>query len=65
MLIQTAELSDVDTHHILIEEVNDHVCQPGVAPVSVNQEKFFQVFEARYSKITGHDRLQMTKSFGQ
>ncbi len=29
--------------------------------MSVNQEKFFQVFEARYGEITRHDRLQMTK----
>lgn len=29
--------------------------------MSVDQEKFFQVFEARYGKITGHDGLQMTK----
>lgn len=65
MWIQTAERSDVDTHHVLIEEVNDHVGQSGVAPVSVNQEEFFQVFEARYSEITRHDCLQMTKSFGQ
>lgn len=50
-----------ETHHVLIEEINDHVGQPSVAPVSVDQEEFFQVFEARYGEITGHDRLQMTK----
>lgn len=49
-----------ETHHVLVEEVNDRVGQPGVAPVSMNQEKFFQVFEARYSKITCHDRLYKT-----
>lgn len=27
----------------------------------MDQEKFFQVFEARYSKITRHDCLQVTK----
>ena len=48
------------THHILIEEVNDHVGQSTVAPVSVNQEEFFQVFEARYSEVTCHDRLWVT-----
>lgn len=29
--------------------------------MSVDQEKFLQVFEARYGKITGHGGLQMTK----
>lgn len=49
------------THHILIEEVNDHVGKSCVAPVSVNQEKSFQVFEVRYGEITCHHRLRMTK----
>lgn len=53
------------THHILIEEVNDHVSKSSITPVSMNQEKFFQVFEVRYSKITGHDCLQKIKSFRQ
>lgn len=29
------------THHILIEEVNDHVGKSSVAPVSMNQKEFF------------------------
>lgn len=53
------------THHILIEEVNDHVCQAAVTPVSMNQEEFFQVLEVRNSKIAGHDSLQMMESFRQ
>lgn len=51
-----------DTHHILIEEVNDHVGQSSVAPVPVNQEQLFQVLEARYGKIARHDRLRTTES---
>lgn len=46
------------THHILIEEVNDHVSQAAVTPVSMNQEEFFQVLEVRNSEIARHDGLQ-------
>lgn len=53
------------THHILIEEVNDHVSQAAVAPMSMNQEEFFQVLELRNSKVARHDGLQMMKSFRQ
>lgn len=54
-----------ETHHILIEEVNNHVSQSSIAPVSMNQEEFFQVFEASYSEITRHDRLETIKTFRQ
>lgn len=53
------------THHILIEEVNDHVSQAAVTPVSMNQEEFFQVLEVRNGKIARHDSLQTMKSFRQ
>lgn len=57
--------SGFSTHHILIEEVNDHVSQAAVTPVSMNQEEFFQVLEVRNSEIARHDSLQRMKSFRQ
>ena len=46
-----------DTHCILLEEVEDHVGQPGVAPMSVDQQQLLQVLETREGEVAGHDSL--------
>lgn len=46
-----------DSHHILVDEVEDHVCQARVTPVAVNQQQLTEVFEPGDGKVTGHDGL--------
>lgn len=47
------------THHILVEEIEDHVSQTSVTPMAVNQNELSQELESRDSKVTGHHRLYM------
>lgn len=44
-------------YSVFVEEVEDHVGQTRVAPVSMNQEELLQVLKARKSEIAGHHRL--------
>lgn len=45
------------THHILVEEIEDHVSQPRVAPMTVYQNELSQELKSRDGKVTGHHRL--------
>lgn len=45
------------THHILVEEIEDHVSQPCVAPMTVNQNELSQELKSRDGKVTGHHCL--------
>lgn len=48
------------TYSVLVEEVEDHVGQPGIAPVSVDQKELLKVSETRQSKVARHHRLHKT-----
>lgn len=47
-----------ETHHVLVEEVEDHVGQTVVTPVSVDQHQLPQVFEPGDGEVAGHDGLK-------
>ncbi len=49
------------THHILVEEIEDHVSQTSVTPMTVHQNELSQELKSRDSKVTGHHRLYMEK----
>ena len=49
--------SENNSHHILVDEVEDHVCESSVAPVTVDQQQLPQVFEPGDREVTGHHRL--------
>lgn len=46
-----------DAHSIFVEEVQNHVGQSGVAPVSVDQQELLEIPETWESKVARHDRL--------
>lgn len=48
---------DVDEEAVLVEEVQDHVCQAVVRPVPVDQEELDEEAELRNGKVAGHDGL--------
>lgn len=50
-----------DAYSVFVEEVENHVCQSGVAPVSVDQQKFLEIPETWESKVTRHHCLQNTR----
>ena len=46
------------SHHILVKEVKDHVCKAPVAPVSMDQQQFTEVFKSGDGEVTGHHGLK-------
>lgn len=53
--------ADKVAYGVLVEEVQDHVRQPRVAPMSVHQQELLQIPETRESKVARHHRLQNTR----
>ena len=47
-----------NTYHILIEEVEHHSREAGVAPVPVDQQELLQEPEPCHGKVTSHHRLK-------
>lgn len=45
------------SHHILVEEVEDHVGEARVAPAAVDQQQLTEVFKPGDGKVAGHDSL--------
>lgn len=45
------------SHHILVDEIEDHVSKTGVTPVAMNQQQLTEVFKPGNGKITGHHSL--------
>lgn len=50
-------LSRDPSYHILVDEVEDHVCQTVAAPVAVNQQQLPEVFESGDGEVAGHHSL--------
>lgn len=48
-------------YSVLVEEVEDHVGQSGVAPVPVHQQELLEMAETWESKVTRHHRLQHSR----
>ncbi len=46
------------SHHILVDEVEDHVCEARAAPVAVDQQQLTEVLKPGDGKVTGHDSLE-------
>ena len=49
------------SHHVLVDEVKDHVGEARVAPVTVDQQQLTEVFEPGDGEVTGHDGLGHTQ----
>jgi len=47
----------INSHHVLVEEVQDHVGQTRAGPVAVDQQQLPQVFKPGDGKVTRHDGL--------
>lgn len=45
-------------YSVLVEEIQNHVGQSGVAPVTVDQQELLEVSETWEGKVTRHHRLQ-------
>lgn len=46
-----------NTHHILVDEVEDHICKTRVTPVTMNKQQLAEVFKPGDGKVTGHHSL--------
>ena len=45
------------SYHILVDEIEDHVCKTRVAQVAVDQQQLTEVFKPGDGKVTGHHSL--------
>lgn len=49
-----------NAHHVLVDEVEDHIGEARAAPVAVDQKQLAEVFEPGDGKVTGHHSLRIT-----